>query len=307
MEKTDCKICKKVVKDDQKGLSCDLCMFWSHKKCSKVSDKDYDFLTKANNSSIKWFCDICCQKDLGSDNTTETLQSLSHQLTDLNKKINSFEYLNDFLKDIDLKLSKFEKKLSETESRVINLERIKTTLSQVNLRIEKLEAQEKPQSSGSQDNDIIVQMKDWHDRQNNLIIYNLPESKFANNDDILKDDIKHFIDVVSQTCNISFNNNDIVKSARLGKKREEENKVRPLLIKLKSLQIKNDILKKAFNFKNTGFAVSIDKTPEERQKYKKVLAEKEVLEKADNSGKFIYQIRGPPWNPQIMKKPNNRN
>ena len=62
VDSTDkCKLCDKVVSNEDSAVFCNGCQFWCHAKCEKLSDKEYDELTKQK-SKIKWYC-CCCKKE----------------------------------------------------------------------------------------------------------------------------------------------------------------------------------------------------------------------------------------------------
>ena len=55
-----CLDCGKLVLDTQDGLVCDVCGFWYHSVCQKVSEGVYEFLhDHVDNSSIAWYCKKC--------------------------------------------------------------------------------------------------------------------------------------------------------------------------------------------------------------------------------------------------------
>lgn len=57
-----CKVCKKLVKDSDKALECEICNDWSHSKCLNLSDTEYEFLGSHRN--CHWYC-LPCDKNFG--------------------------------------------------------------------------------------------------------------------------------------------------------------------------------------------------------------------------------------------------
>lgn len=55
--KFPCGFCRKPVAKNHKGICCDSCETWSHKKCSKVSDAEYIRLSE--DESTPWKCQNC--------------------------------------------------------------------------------------------------------------------------------------------------------------------------------------------------------------------------------------------------------
>ena len=56
-----CRICFKEVKDNHRGISCDVCDMWSHLKCTDVSVKLYNYFCQL--SHFKWICNKCRQDE----------------------------------------------------------------------------------------------------------------------------------------------------------------------------------------------------------------------------------------------------
>ena len=52
-----CRICDKSVRNNQKGLLCDLCGLWCHIKCANVSGKEYDNYCEL--AKFNWLCPLC--------------------------------------------------------------------------------------------------------------------------------------------------------------------------------------------------------------------------------------------------------
>jgi len=59
-ENTNCVECGNLVLKSQIGLTCDVCGFWHHAKCEKVSDEVYEFLCDhSDDASLAWYCKKC--------------------------------------------------------------------------------------------------------------------------------------------------------------------------------------------------------------------------------------------------------
>ena len=81
----NCATCGKVVLDSQKGLKCDLCEFWFHTGCEKVSYDVYDFLSMhADEKSLQWFCGRCA---VSSRKLLGFLQGISNAQKCLEEKL----------------------------------------------------------------------------------------------------------------------------------------------------------------------------------------------------------------------------
>ena len=53
-----CSSCSKLVRNNQRGIFCDICNRWSHLSCTTLSVNDYIMLS---NSSDSWFCKFCLE------------------------------------------------------------------------------------------------------------------------------------------------------------------------------------------------------------------------------------------------------
>ena len=116
----------------------------------------------------------------------------------------------------------------------------------------------------------------------------------------LKDYVKKimlndFREKVANLCNVNFNDTEVTEIYRLGKKSEDASKIRPILIKFSNSLIKSKLLKNAYKLKGSAYAISIDRSPEERTKYKSLINEKKELESKETSGEWRFKIKGPPW------------
>jgi hypothetical protein len=58
IESCKCNICRKIVKSNQKGIFCNICLSWVHPKCAQLSDKEY---VNLGNNDDPWFCSFCLQ------------------------------------------------------------------------------------------------------------------------------------------------------------------------------------------------------------------------------------------------------
>ena len=73
--------------------------------------------------------------------------------------------------------------------------------------------------------------KEWQKRRKNIIIFELPESKKSEPDDMKEEDVKKIVELCKNICKINMSNDHIERAIRLGKVMED--KERPLLITLK--------------------------------------------------------------------------
>ena len=55
---------------------------------------------------------------------------------------------------------------------------------------------------------LINQPKDWQLRQNNLIIYNIPETELVNQQDIKTELLSKFKELITDKCNVTIETKD---------------------------------------------------------------------------------------------------
>ena len=110
---------------------------------------------------------------------------------------------------------------------------------------------------------LINQLQDWELRQNNLIIYNIPETELVNQQDIKTELLSKFKELITDKCNVTIEIKDIVSIYRLASKSDTDLKNRPILVKFVNISLKLKLIKNAFHLKNTGYSISIDRTIEE--------------------------------------------
>ena len=205
-----CKKCEKIVKNQEKGVQCDACRNWMHKKCGEISNELYKAISEVED--IDWFCNDCKGRVKNSNREIS-------KLVDENRKLNE--------ENSALKI-----KLANLENRVRDLkEEIKHELLQEvkdSIRDMMMEYKEKD---------------DKKDRECNLVLYNVEESNKENGRDREADD-KILTDRVFKE-GVGINEYQIKSIIRLGKRNEGINKPRPLLIKLDNSEQKWLILKNA--------------------------------------------------------------
>ena len=63
-----CKLCSKNINNRDAAIQCDICQFWVHLRCNKVSLVDYKYL---QGSTDPWFCLSCCSTILPFGNLTD--------------------------------------------------------------------------------------------------------------------------------------------------------------------------------------------------------------------------------------------
>jgi len=149
----------------------------------------------------------------------------------------------------------------------------------------------------------IMDNEDIFKRLNNIIMYNVEESKADIASDRNVDDMQFCSSVMEQVLRVGYEKGDIVKVVRLG--RYEDAKKRPLLIELSNGHIKNIVKENVTKLGSAkdrfeGITISHDMTVKEREQCRELVEEAKKKEKAEMEN-FIYRVRGLPGQMKIVR------
>lgn len=146
------------------------------------------------------------------------------------------------------------------------------------------------------------EIRDKEDRRNNVILYKVPECPPGSYEEIVKHDGDFFLEACSEVLGLDITRDDIKKIYRIGKRGPE---ARPLLVQLSSGMLKNHIMETTYKLRSVdkfkGIVISHDMTKSERDQCKQLVAEAKTRESQDESGEFIFRVRGPPGNMKIVR------
>jgi hypothetical protein len=146
------------------------------------------------------------------------------------------------------------------------------------------------------------------DRKNNIILYRVPESEASEFSTRMKEDRRFVDDMCAEVFGIKLED-EITKMFRLGKKSEDSETARPVLISFRDQKTKEEILNKTrmlneaeAKFKAIGIAQ--DLTPGQREEAKKMV--REAVEQLVSEGeqpenyRIFVTYRG--TQPKLVKK-----
>lgn len=290
-----CKECKVIFKDDADMiLECDGgCGHYFCAKCISMPREQYTTLQRLD---CFWFCPICAKKFKGQDGesnllTDKLLNSLNEKFETLESKFQN--KLNSMLNDLPEKVNKtWAEVVSENDIISNSANKLSVPVCNVKEVIkETMLTHEK-------------EIQDREARETNIILHNVVENNDTN---------------FSKTNDIDFVNNlfkNVLKiedietpksSYRLGKQQENTLKSRPLKVCLKTKSDKYKVMASLHRLKEAGegfnkLSVTDDMTIEERKiRKEKVIEAKNLEEKESENGKWIFRVRGPPWDLKILK------
>jgi ribosomal protein L33 len=156
---------------------------------------------------------------------------------------------------------------------------------------------------GPELNELVGELNERKLRENNLIVYGVNETITTERTTRQEHDMER-ARKITQICDKNLGNEDVVKIIRLGKF-EKTNPTRPLLVSLKSADMKAKIFKGAKSlieneeYKNVKLANDLTKT--ERETEKQLYARARELTEKESSGEFMFKVRGPPWARKVVK------
>ena len=153
-------------------------------------------------------------------------------------------------------------------------------------------------------NDTFVEMEDRERRRNNIIIYNAKESNSETSKERMNFDKDMCADLLNSVLKVGYEEGDIKKIIRLGLR--ESGRKRPMLIEFAANTTKNLVMENANKLRNAkddfvGVSISHDMTKKERQICRELAKEAKEKQLKDDSGDWVYRVRGPPGQMKVMK------
>ena len=302
-----CSPCGKNIYVNHKSVQCDKCELRHHLNCTDVSGPEYRLL-QSDNCTIKWLCDACNSTVFNPtdmegkvDNILTQMRQFDVQFKKFDKLFSDVETALTSIDGIKKELKTLDKTQQETikangkrDNRISNIEKQLKNVTERILVIEDSEPNNSIENSATTDMlPILDKIKDWQSRQSNVIVYNLSESEETSDKDA-------FTEIVESNLSVKLAEDDILESFRLGKQGAT---LRPLLVKLRSITLKDRIMNKArmLKYSDSNVAINHDRTPAERSQFKALKEEKKLKENEDTSGEFIYRIKGPPWDLKLVQ------
>ena len=305
LDSITCSTCKAVFTDQgSKIVCCDRCELWFCISCANMTDACYRFLSDEDAMDIAWYCKACkllAKKAITEDRNIE--QKCMEYTKELKLKMKSIEAI--IQKKVDItELEKLRRKIEENESKIKELmENSKEvrTWSDIMDTPEKRTVEEViAKSLKERDNEEKERQK----RRRNIIVFELPESKKSEPEDRKEEDIKKFVGICNSIIKISFDQSMIERIIRLGKATDDKH--RPLLISLKEEDRKRDIFQNLNKIRESEIpfnkiSIAHDLTKKQKEELQEKIKEAQEMEVSDQSGEWIYRVRGPPWNWFIKK------
>ena len=257
-----CKLCPDLVYGD--GIQCDNCLAWVHcpghkSNCCRLSKKEFAAL-KSSPDSVKWWCNVCQNENNGNDNSSMKTKLAEHSsiLNDLRAIIKTMQQQNEIILDM-LK------------------NRNPPTEDSLKIHVEQ----------------ALEGMLEKENRKNNIILYNVDESKkkgqeCEKEDEVLVKEILNFVNPVLDSAPIN------IEIKRLGRPRDltkQDTKPRPVKVSFDNVGIPLNLLRKAYRLKDfrlKKIGLSADKTKAQREA-EKATRDEYRRRKANNEDVCMYR------------------
>ena len=174
--------------------------------------------------------------------------------------------------------------------------------NQVDMKLNKLTVDvTKVQQSLEESKRNILEEKDRESRGNNIIIYRVPEGNTK--DETNKNDKTFCMELCRGALGIDTEEIDFKSIFRLG--RFESGTTRPILVQLREKTLKNQIMEKLFKLRTAedkfrNISITHDLTQKERAECK-ALVDEAKRKQAEDSGEFIWRVRGLPGQLKLIK------
>ena len=281
VKKYNCGHCKEDTKASAgTSILCGFCESYFHLKCVDGMTPEFiescDKMNKLFGGSA--FLCVICRKLAGKIN--KSLQEVELRMTSIEDKLKAAELERDALKE---KVGRMESKTDQVKEKVVDMEK-------------EIEAgMEKAVTEMTQD--MAKEMNEREERSGNIVVYGIKESEEVDAEERKRQDeakIKNMITAVG----VVTKGADEVKF-RAGKKSEENNRPRPMIVKVEDEETREKILDNAPRLaKKDGWTdvfISPDMTWKQREESKKeeaklrdeALKRTEDAKKEGKKGRFV--------------------
>lgn len=313
-ESWTCEICSTDFTDpDSKLLECQRCKKHFCTFCLGKSDQEYAVM--ANSDDLMWFCASC--RDKVERNIVVDIE-IEEKCSSFMQKIE--DRLCNLERDIKNKCTKHETK-EIVKQELMNLpitNTVSTLNSEMKTKVTKAEVetlistalQSKNSNNPSIERSVelsVSEIRDSSRREKNVVIHGVREPGEDSPSARKDSDTKYVSDLIDF---LEADNDSFTSVVRLGNRKTETDRPRPIKIVFKSVDSKKSLMKKLSKLKsvddNSKFyriSVTHDMTRTEREMNKTKVEEARDMSKLDNSGKFTFVVRGPPWDRKIVKIP----
>ena len=310
------KKCGKRVDDDDAGVGCDVCDYWFHVECQNVEPDTYEALR--NIEGLFWICSKCREnlpdltkkrgttvekngneasvtKDRDHESAKKDENSLitaihaqkeellaamkQHEESIINNIKETLPKQTQPMKTYAEVAQKMEENVTKLQTAVVNTAVITEAVSEIKQSNEKQydRIRGMEESMAKQ-----VAQKEKENRAQNIIFHNIEESMSNIADERKMHDEEQFKNMMKKLMG-DDRELKTERIIRLGRHDKTANKGRLMLVRLSCREDAEEIFRNRYRMREVGITnkyVSMDRTPDERKRYKEL--QKELEEKGDS-------------------------
>ena len=227
-------------------------------------------------------------------------------------KTNIEDKCKEYTKKINEKLRSLEVDL-QNKADTIEIDRLQRRIENIEKSIRKLggeDKEDKPWSTitgtSTKVEEVIqkslkdrdIEERERQNRRKNIIVFGLPESDKPEPETRREEDIQKMVGLCRNICKIDITSRDVRRAVRLRK--ATENNERPLLIAMDEETKKQEIFLNLNKIRGAErpfnkVVMTHDLAVRQREELKELIKEANQKEQQDETGSFMYRVRGPPW------------
>ena len=232
-------------------VSCNFCQRWCHPSCVGLSTMMFKVMSE---SEAPYLCPLCVLLRFSKEDSTT--QGRSAIKADIQRITSEFQTIKE---SVD-RLTEQVKGLSNASS---SLSASKNTHGR--LKLEQV-------ASTMREQEKRIKIHDRQLRSKNIVIYGLDEEDSHG-------PVRQFRSMLSDKLGMESEQVSIIEAFRLGKKGDSN--IRPVLVKLRDVQCKVDIMNKCHLLKGSGIFINNDYTTLQRRNMRALVAR---MKEAKNDG-----------------------
>ena len=246
--------------EDFDSIECSKCSEWCHRRCSDL-DRDEFRVAQKGNSLLSYTCQKCNSKSKDKSLSQKDASRIENKV---DKMLDMFHaFTKKMVSTLDDHKTELHRRVDKVES---NMEK------QVEIKVK----------------EAMLEEKEREMRKNNAILVNLPESGDSNPEQRQKDDVEETLKILEKVLGEKVASSEIDNPVRIGTRQVGKDS-KPRLLKI---QIANEAFRRKLFSKTKKFNeregdpkkkvyVNPDRTPKEREDYKKLRAELKERQKTN--------------------------
>ena len=293
-DKSICHDCNQEVKNNDRGIECDICKGWYHKERQKVSDALYQVLISEEQRQISWYCSSC----------QRGAKAIMTQLLVMHERQNQFDHKLSVLENKHDTLNNRVSEVEDAVAKVADLQAQAANKSLATNQIPPILNKEEVVAT------VYTQVNDRINRRKNIVVYNVQEGTST----LKAENATHDRELMKQLTEPTTGGQYQPESLQVRRLRSRANnetgtdeaRSRPLLVTFPGEDKKASVMKNLHKLKNKGepfseMVITHDMSREDREKER--LLQKEAREKTqqEQTSNVVYIVRGRPGERQVIK------